>query len=139
MGWWHADKNGQIDFNKAEKLAEKRGSNFKLANAMEDEGPLLGDMPADSMDRAIEEIIIEYKHVWGRLPTMEEMDLLWKFCTGCWRKEGLPWGYNADGSRIKRKRRKLTPKARKAANAKAKATRARNKELRSKDNESKYR
>lgn len=71
MGWWHAGESGGI-------------AGLQNADA-EDEGPLVGDGPADVLGDALQEVIQCYRRGLGRSPTVEELDLCWKFVTGPYR------------------------------------------------------
>jgi hypothetical protein len=50
-------------------------------------GPLWGDHPADILDMAIEQIVIHFRHVWGRPPTEEELRDGMEFSLGGYEEE----------------------------------------------------
>lgn len=54
MGWWQATEGG-------------------ASLALEDTGLLWGDGPADVLDRAIDEIVVEFEQAQGRKPTNDEL------------------------------------------------------------------
>ena len=45
----------------------------------------IGDEPADWLDSALKDIRESYRLAWKREPKIEELDALWKFCTGPYR------------------------------------------------------
>ena len=80
-GWWKIDnvENGQIDWDQPDKKDE-------IINAIPGEDSpkdcYNGDGPADAMDEALGKIDSEYMDEWGRLPTMDELEAVFNFCTG---------------------------------------------------------
>jgi hypothetical protein len=82
MGWWHATEDGGIDFLKGAVKAREAdaGANLVVVNAIEDDGPILGDSPADSVTIALQQVYAAYAERWGRAPTKEELRLLLVFC-----------------------------------------------------------
>ena len=51
-----------------------------MVNAIEDDGPILGDGPADIVVLAMQQVHAGYKKRWGRMASEEEMRLLLEFC-----------------------------------------------------------
>ena len=80
MGWWPAQENGRVDWDR--KVASNK---TRCVNAVpgrdQDAGPICGDWPADILDKALNDVAKAYLHDWGRLPTHEELLRCWRFVT----------------------------------------------------------
>lgn len=88
MGWWRMDKEtGGISCKRPSGAGENG-----LVNAVPGRDTIEdhygGDQPADRMGEAIHAIRKLYQEKWGREPYIEEMDGIWTFCMGHYRREG---------------------------------------------------
>lgn len=87
-GWWAIDPVGGTG-----QVAPWSGQNG-LANEITGPGPdedkrYNGDGPADIMDAAMADIDMAYRQSWGRPAYPEELQAVWDFCFGPYRREGV--------------------------------------------------
>lgn len=82
-GWWAINQQGQM----IRPSVDKGSLLNAIPNVDEKEKHYLGDGPADIMDEALRNIDAEYRIAWGRSPTFEELEALFNFCTGPFKKD----------------------------------------------------
>lgn len=79
MGWWKIKdvETGRVD------TSHKCPTNKNLVNAVPSKDPSSdlynGDIPADIMDKALEDINKKYETIWGRPAKKEELTAVFNF------------------------------------------------------------